>query len=445
MRISTIEVTELFGIFNHRIEFDPAEHIKIVYGPNGIGKTVLLTMINGLFHGRYTSIRRLRFSKLFVSFFDGGSLTVTKVQSKTGEDSGRKRVVSELHFESSEKGDKPFVSKQQIDSTLGLEVPLSAIEHFVPELSRIGAETWRYGPTMERLTLREVMERWGELIPRRKPRGEEEPEWLKKIRTSIHVRFIDTLRLRTAKSPRDYEAAEPTTVPSVLAYSDELANAIQAKLAEYATLSQSLDRTFPKRLVTGAARAVPKVEQLTAELTALEERRSRLMSTGLLDREREIDFSEFGGIAEDNANVLSVYIEDAKQKLAVLDELTNRIDLLVNTVNSRFLHKEMTISKKEGFVFKSKDGTRVPAANLSSGEQHELVLFYELLFRVRPNSLVLIDEPELSLHVVWQQLFLKDLEEITRLIGFNVLIATHSPQIVHDRWDWTVELKGAAQ
>ena len=34
---------------------------------------------------------------------------------------------------------------------------------------------------------------------------------------------------------------------------------------------------------------------------------------------------------------------------------------------------------------------------LSSGEQHELVLAYDLLFKVKEKSLVLIDEPELSL------------------------------------------------
>src|SRR5690349_22975449 len=35
---------------------------------------------------------------------------------------------------------------------------------------------------------------------------------------------------------------------------------------------------------------------------------------------------------------------------------------------------------------------------LSSGEQHELVLLFDLIFRVEKNTLVLIDEPELSLH-----------------------------------------------
>jgi predicted ATP-binding protein involved in virulence len=102
----------------------------------------------------------------------------------------------------------------------------------------------------------------------------------------------------------------------------------------------------------------------------------------------------------------------------------------------------MTIGKKDGFIFETSKGEKLPTTKLSSGEQHELVLLYEFLFKVSPNSLILIDEPELSLHVLWQQQFLKDLEDITKLSGFDVLIATHSPQIIHDRWDLTVELKG---
>ena len=102
----------------------------------------------------------------------------------------------------------------------------------------------------------------------------------------------------------------------------------------------------------------------------------------------------------------------------------------------------MTISRQDGFSFFTKGDRPLPVTSLSSGEQHELVLLYELLFKVNPNSLILIDEPELSLHIAWQQEFLQDLQEITRLASFDVLIATHSPQIIHDRWDLTVQLKG---
>jgi hypothetical protein len=163
---------------------------------------------------------------------------------------------------------------------------------------------------------------------------------------------------------------------------------------------------------------------------------------GLLDRERELDFHQLQAIDERNKGVLSVYVADANQKLAVFDDLSRKLELFKRSMNDRFTYKSMAISPKSGFMFRTQDGADLPATKLSSGEQQEVVLFYELLFKVSPNSLILIDEPELSLHVLWQQDFVKDLGNINRLGEFDVLIATHSPQIIHDRWDLTVELKG---
>jgi predicted ATP-binding protein involved in virulence len=88
------------------------------------------------------------------------------------------------------------------------------------------------------------------------------------------------------------------------------------------------------------------------------------------------------------------------------------------------------------------DNKKLELEMLSSGEQHELVMIYDLLFRVPENSFILIDEPELSLHVAWQEKFLSDLEQMAQISKFNALVATHSPQIINDRWDLTVELKG---
>ena len=78
---------------------------------------------------------------------------------------------------------------------------------------------------------------------------------------------------------------------------------------------------------------------------------------------------------------------------------------------------------------------------MSSGEQHQLVLFYELLFRIKEKSLILIDEPEISLHLGWQKKLLRDLLKIAKIVQVDFIIATHSPLIINDRWDLTVELE----
>jgi len=56
-------------------------------------------------------------------------------------------------------------------------------------------------------------------------------------------------------------------------------------------------------------------------------------------------------------------------------------------------------------------------------------MLFKLIFETPPSSLVLIDEPEISLHVLWQLEFMPDLFEIQEANRFQAIIATHSPQI----------------
>jgi len=118
-----------------------------------------------------------------------------------------------------------------------------------------------------------------------------------------------------------------------------------------------------------------------------------------------------------------------------------RAELLREIINSRFSYKKFELDAEDGFVFKSDyDASRVPLRALSSGEQHELVLAYDLLFKTQKKALVLIDEPELSLHVTWQRKFLEDIGKIAKLADLDFLIATHSPSIIHNRRDLMVGL-----
>ena len=57
MRIKQVSVTELFGVFDHIIPFNMDEHITIIHGSNGLGKTALLRMINVFFNNRYSELR----------------------------------------------------------------------------------------------------------------------------------------------------------------------------------------------------------------------------------------------------------------------------------------------------------------------------------------------------------------------------------------------------
>jgi predicted ATPase len=116
------------------------------------------------------------------------------------------------------------------------------------------------------------------------------------------------------------------------------------------------------------------------------------------------------------------------------------LDVFKDVVNSFYSNKMLRISNGKIYIDLA-DGTTLPLESLSSGEKHILVIFYRLLFQTEPGSLVVFDEPEISLHVSWQQRLGPLLNDICHLRDLQMLIATHSPQVIHDMWDLANELR----
>lgn len=442
MRISRVQVDGLFGVFNHDVPLSHRDRVTIIHGPNGYGKTILLKLVDGIFNRRNAVLRSVPFGRLLIQFDDGKStLTVTKTPNgKSGE-----RAVMAYRVRG---GSTKEATLPQLTDARTVQMA-DYVEHFVPGLERVTARAWRYAHSGEVLGLEEVLDRFGDLIDPSLVRSlgaGGHPDWLEQIRRQVHVRLIETQRLQrplpVTKRTRETDGGAGLTVA---AYAEDLAKLIQAKLAESATVSQSLDRSFPARLVSQRAPGDLTDERLREELVALEHRRADLREAGLLDTEMASDFQVPRDIDAATKSILAVYVDDTKTKLGIFADLAARTDLLKRIVNERFLYKEIVVSKENGFVFRTPDGKTLSPRHLSSGEQHELVLLYELLFKVESPALILIDEPELSLHVAWQQAFLRDLQEVARLGDFDVLLATHSPQIISDRWDLTVELEGPAE
>ncbi len=149
-------------------------------------------------------------------------------------------------------------------------------------------------------------------------------------------------------------------------------------------------------------------------------------------------------IDESRRSVLTVYAQDATRKLGVFGDIYARINTFTRIANDRLLYKKISAGL-DGLKVTSSEGYNLELEMLSSGEQHEIVLLFDLLFETKPNSLILVDEPELSLHVAWQREMLKDLQDMADLSDFRAILATHSPQIIGERWDLTIELKGPVQ
>jgi len=115
--------------------------------------------------------------------------------------------------------------------------------------------------------------------------------------------------------------------------------------------------------------------------------------------------------------------------------------VFLDIVNDFLVNKSVYINERNILSARMDNGSALPIEKLSSGERQILIMFYLLLFEAKNGSLIIIDEPEISLHVGWQQRLGKTFSDIAKLRDMHMIVATHSPQVIHDSWDMSVELK----
>ena len=461
MKLKKINVGKLFGMFNHEIAINSISGITIIIGENGLGKTVLLEMIEAFFKGKYYYFKHVVFDEIIFEFDDGISWNVKKEEKK---DSPTKLLLTQLNKK--KKQYKPlnlfdFESKSwQFHGS-----KRRFIEHRIPSkfpfLTRVGNNIWEDNRTGRIIHIDELALRSSQPNLFDFQDNEELPKWFIDRHKKINVSLIETQRLISIEGKE-----EKSLKKAVEKYSAELTNHIKSLLTESTELSSKLDRTYPNRLVERLENSTNVSDtELNKELLKLEKKRKLLDTVGLIEIEKDSNILEIDNPQNVVKDVLMLYVEDSFEKIKIFDQIAEKINILLNIINKRFKHKKLFIDKEEGFLFRSKilldkngkvildddgealidedgQGKVIDLKNLSSGEQNELVLFYLLLFKTESNSLILIDEPEVSLHISWQNSFIEDLKEITKLNGLDVVIATHSPDIIGNNWDLKVELTG---
>lgn len=452
MRITKIEIERLFNTFDHTITLKNDERVTIIHGTNGVGKTTILRLVNSLFSGSLREIREVPFKHLALSFDDGHILHVFKGTSRHVSRPDYCKLA--LSYGSAHIVAKEFPILDPRDKAI------REIESQYPYIQRVDDDLWEDTRDGEILDSEDLLGRFSGRVSSSSPSIEvRHIEWLNNIILQIPVRFVETQRLlpaRKADLPRRHLQMGRVrrlrnATSSANSYALQLSSRIKQVLAQYADLSQKRDQTFPTRLLAKSWANDPRGQNATqseADLSKaiyeLEEKRNRLKAAGLLMQDdQKLQVPE--KIEPSLQTALSLYLMDVAEKLEVFDDLLQRIELLKLLLDEHFHHKKTITTRDEGLKFISEDGQMLSPSSLSSGEQHILVMLYELFFVDKPNSLILIDEPEISLHVEWQLSFLNDLQRIASIASHDILIATHSPQIINERWDLTVPLKSPVE
>lgn len=439
MFLTKVKLNGLFGIFNHEIDLSN-EGISIVIGENGVGKTYLLEAINSLFNLKLSFFTNFEFKDMFFEFDDNVQWVIEKIEEEENSS-----------FSISEYSQTKLINHQKIPldmnlSSMEIRRQAAQIALNIPTLERVGATRFINHANKMIFTANELVNEYSDMLIIDENIDYKDIEtWILERITHNKTRLIETQRIYTFVSNEGAGYSE-----TIMRYASDLSSSISSIENQYSQESSKLDESFPYRLINKIRKDrkndennTSKIESLSEALVELDDRRSQLKNIGLLTNEdsKKIQKGDISLAQE----AIELYIEDSNKKFDVYKELQTKISLFLKIINKRFSHKKLQIDKEKGFIFKQLFDSgigeqEIPVRRLSSGEKNELILFYDLLFKSDDVKLVLIDEPEISLHVSWQSLFIKDIQDIHDLNGINVLIATHSPDIIGGNWHLTNEL-----
>lgn len=427
MILNKVIVTGLFGTFDHTIEFKENPNITLLLGRNGLGKTVLLKMLSSVFSKDFSYLRKVKFDT-FKLYFDGGEiLGFTK--------NGKKKNDIALIF--SRPDSKPL---SVTFNKLGVEK-----EEFNRKMNSIHDEIYKlyfYTKILESKTV-DTNGDIEDLLQSNSGRISV-PAWLQEVVDTYDAHLVDTDRMLMPIREKSKDKNTFSYKKAVLSYSDEIVSIFQKVLSESSRISANLDRSFPNKVMELFSKRPSErrsIITLEDKLIELSNRHELLMSTGLLKSD-DTNLPFNGNVLNnDSIAILSIYIEDCLQKLDPYLGLANKLKIFMDLLNSRFLYKKIEFNQEKGFVVTStKTSDNIELTDLSSGEQHLFILFYELLFKYNSKTLLMIDEPEISLHVSWQKHFIDDLMRVVEVNPMTILMATHSPTLIGPYWNMVNEL-----
>jgi predicted ATP-binding protein involved in virulence len=119
-----------------------------------------------------------------------------------------------------------------------------------------------------------------------------------------------------------------------------------------------------------------------------------------------------------------------------IEKLYEPLEKVISIINEFFSEsrKQILIDSEGRITIKFKKGKEAKLFELSSGEKQIItmlghLIFFEEKFK-KKEGIFIIDEPEVSLHLAWQEIFVKSIMEASPNTQF--ILATHSPAITGD-------------
>lgn len=445
-KIELFEIEGLYGRNDFRIAFE--DNQLILVGENGSGKSTVITIFFYFITKQWHELAKFSFDALHITI-DGNRLSLAK-EDLAKIPSSLIKAQGSLFQELSRRLRYLNMSPQE------------ALADFSPILYRKLAIT-RFSPTATRQVLRELCESQIDLFS-------EDFDILPDLFTEqdFHVLFLPTYR----RIERDLQTIFPSMEEDLHRFDRKRSRASEfnqyIELVEFGmddvkgmiieTMSSLKDsfRTSLHSLTGGYLRVILRKEYEQENVSSISDIRpedldsilGRIEESVLSDADRKtllstIESLRSGGLVNDidkiSAHIISKLVllhksqnekeQSARSFVAVCNKYLNGKKFEFN--NKEFTLPIAPVFDKSGVMVSCDE--EISLNMLSSGEKQIVSLFAHLYLSGRSDFLLIIDEPELSLSVPWQESFLPDIVASGRCSG--LIAVTHSPFIYNNEFE----------
>jgi len=134
-------------------------------------------------------------------------------------------------------------------------------------------------------------------------------------------------------------------------------------------------------------------------------------------------------------------VEEWNKIIVKQTNINKNKEMFLKVVNNLLQRKSLLINEKNELIVKTQSGKTFPLTNLSSGEKQLLIIFGQSLLQEEDSHIYIADEPELSLHIEWQENLVNNLKNINP--NSQIIFATHSPDIVSEYEDYVLKIENS--
>lgn len=423
--IARISVEKLFGRYTYEIpchEMAAADLSKllILYGENGSGKTTILNLVYNILatarhKGHRSYIAGQPFKKFEIETADGTRIAAERKGDDLDGDfewrvAKQNKVLAKVFLQADETKSIPGKLPDNV------EKKHAAVIETLKELN-----IQLYFLSDDRKMLGQSSEEEG---------GEEEHYVLEReVRGETIIRRQLSRRDKSQGLPLNEAISNLVTWIKNQAYRGSSQG--ETSVSEiYSEVIRSI-ADYPS---TGAAVPDAQISQLIDTMENLATTNEEFSKLGLMP---VLNMGEISRILRNSKketkdilyNVIKPYIDGIAARFKALEKIKNLINTFIRNMNAFYVDKRVDFHLEEGLKILS-NGQELPPNTLSSGEKQLLLLFCHTIVASEQSSIVLIDEPEISLNVTWQRNLIGALLECVEVSSFQLLLATHSVELL---------------